>query len=203
MIDLSLDRRSAADLQNSMRRLIFDLGKPIDTAILMTAWYVAKAARAATKLSAKTRRVVPNPDYKKVFVKGWYARTQAFKWAVSKYQSDGTVRFVPVKAETEQEAKQSKAAQIRRRGLAQDAWSWISRALGGSAPATRNRTMNSAADVKKQLGVTNPQILLQDNLRYAGLAFRTKGRATQDDIMRRAANSLRATVERKIAGRLK
>lgn len=206
-LSVEVDKASVASIQKDIKRLETEVGKDLGQAVLIASWYISKAARAATKLSRKKHRIVPNPRYNpnaRSFSKFSSDFKNGNRFSAEKLRQDGTRRLIPIfGAETPQEARQSPLAEIKRRGMAQDAWSWISKALGTSAPSQRNRITRRHAGVDVQTKSVNPSVLIEDNLKYASLAFRTRGRATVNDIMSRAAARLRATVERKIAGKIR
>jgi hypothetical protein len=198
-IQIEFNPSDVARIQTTMRRMVMYLHKEMGEAVKAGAWYVARAAGAATKIAPKTRKIVPNPEYRSSYITGFWEGSMAMKWAVLRYRKDRSTMLKPVKGETREDAKASRAARIGRRGLAKDSWSWMLGSMGKPMLALHTRRMAGISTVSKSIGGDNPSVLLENRLRYAMDAFLVKGRATVSNIMSRAANSMAASMNRKIA----
>tara|TARA_R110002020_G_scaffold67524_1_gene177306 strand:- start:261 stop:854 length:594 start_codon:yes stop_codon:yes gene_type:complete len=148
---------------------------------------IARAASAATRPGAKVRAIV--------FTKKGTTRKKNImyiKKIIGPKKQD--VVLIGVRAYSKAEARADKRAQIMRQGLAKASWFFILSALGGKMgkPRTGRKVKKSARvfSINRQIVAKHPAILMHNKLDYATDAFRVKGRATMDNIGKRAANTL-------------
>lgn len=167
------------------------IGEDAKKTVRYTAYFVSKAAGAATRVAPKLRRIVKNPAYTP---EGDQRRAM---WAAKRYMKNGDIKLIPIKAATKEEARLSPRAKISRRGLARDQWKWILSAMGFRGGKTMTKKRMAFFHVEQLLQSGNPQIVLENRLPYAARAFKTKGRATVGNIVRRASNSMRKDLERR------
>lgn len=166
---------------------------------------VALKAATATKIAPKRRRIVKNPKRQgnKFSTKN---NRPGLYYAVKPQK--GPDIYIPIWG-TKESARQSKKAQITRRGLGQNAWKWMLTGINsGSRQAQMTNPMRwNVGSKHRYQAVTNrsthpnPSIKLEDKLKYATLAFKVKGRATVFNIMQRAENAMAAQIRRRINGR--
>lgn len=201
-VAVTVDRESVESIQRSMFRLVAWTNRDAETALLIAAWYVGHAAAAATKLSAKRRKILDNPSYD-----GSDRRRALF--VVQKYRQNH-IDLVPVKAKSKSEAAQSKAAQIGMRGLAKNTWWFASAALGAKGDhrtdllkARAKQVATRSAQAEKHFGGNDQSVTIGSLLGYAGLAFKTKGQKTASNIMQRAADRFKHNVDKKVAWQAK
>jgi hypothetical protein len=199
MVDVSIkaDPRDVLEFQRIMGKLQTVLGKTPDKAVELGAVFVAKALQGATAVSPKKRMVKPA---------SYLAVSNApDKWVARVNRTRNTERWIPIPGHwaTKEQAMQRPAARITYRGLARLLW-WkaIGRlgaeASGGSAPQVGSKTGQKA---DKLISVTlvrgsEASARITDNARYALQAIKGSGKSTIDNVMRRAANSMRKYVER-------
>jgi hypothetical protein len=162
--------------------------------VLYGSWFIARSAGAATKSAPKTRPIV-------IFDRNLVAGEMLTTFAAKKFTKSGEVVLIPIpEAKTKPEARLDKRAKIKKRGLAKDAWRWIIGDLGRSTGKTNNKRRGSYFLVEQFLDkVAGPEIRLTNRLRYASLAFKTKGRATVSNIGSRANNAMRKDLDRRVA----
>jgi hypothetical protein len=148
-----------AAMRDTFARYVAWFRKGPQEAVKKTCVYVVRSFRASTRLSAKQRKVVRNPNYRKPtskrarqlqHIRAWYlARGRAAPKDTAEYfdrfaierltQRKGT-RYTPIRglAASVGEAKRIAQAtmfdqlQIKRRGLAKSSWGWMLGKLGKS-----------------------------------------------------------------------
>ena len=199
MTDISIDvpPKDIAQLRRLMNLRGRLLKEDSRKTVTFAAWFIAKAASAATRLAPKTRPIVKNPAARS-------GDRRRAPFAAKKFTKNRDLVLIPIRAATKQEAREDKRAKIGTRGLARDAWRWVVGDLGRAAGKTLNKKMTSAYRVRKSLDrATGPEILLENRLNYAGLAFKTKGAATVNNILSRANNAMRKDLERRTAKTIK
>jgi len=184
------DSGSVAKLQKTMADMVFKLGKGLKETVFVGAWYVARAAGAATKVAPKYRTIKKNP----------LARTDARlgNWMVQVWKNGKLLKEVGVRAATRDEVKRRKIARIMWRGLAKSVWGWMLKGLGKPKGRTYLPETGNAFELVKKLGGLNPEIRLMSRIRYARDAFKTKGKATESNILRRAASGMQKSIEYKL-----
>jgi len=194
-IQITQEKGSIEELSKQMRRRAFHLQESMESNVFFTSWFIGRAAHAATRLAPKTYPIVANPD-----------KTQVMKPYAAKHVKDGKVTLVPIWGLTKPIARLNPAAQIKKHGLAKQAWFWCLRDLrdpSGKVQAQDNpnlrKVSRSAATIFRYVrDKTKPSVTFGLGLKYATSAFKIKGRQTENDIARRAANSMRKDLERRI-----
>lgn len=160
---------------------------------------IALASKAATRVAPKTRRVVKH-------AKGMKRNTNPNLWYIVRNTEQGD-KYIPFRTRGGKErVRMSPKAQIKRRGLAQNAWKWMlgplnSKAGGKVINAGNMKTKNRYFAVRSMLKSFHPAVNLHDKLRYATLAFKTKGKRTVNNIMDRALNAMTTQLQQKIKKR--
>jgi hypothetical protein len=165
------------------------LAEDLHQTVKAAAWFVARAAAAATKIAPKFRKLVNVATARDWRVNRIYA--------ADVYKSDGSHHLVPVPGRSVAEAKQSPIARVPRRGLAKDAWAWILGAMGQRGAPSLNRPMPRAYYVQQRLTLTDPAILMVNKLRFGQAAFKTGGRATINNILARASRAMVSDADRR------
>ena len=199
MVDVSITvpERDLIEFRRIMGYLQTKLGKTPDKAVEMAAVFVAKALQAATVTSPKVRKVVQNK------LTGNGKQSQILPWLVVDDRDKARILYIPAKGTwTKEQVQSQKIAQIRQHGLSKLLW-WkalasISTPQAGHHPTTSggmDRIAERLMKVSRQTG-EDASIGMNNSSRFAMLAFRSSGRATVDNAMRRAANNMRKYVER-------
>ena len=200
MIEIGIEQEqgSVDEFAKQMRRRAFYLGESMQKNVLFSSWFLARAAAAATRVAPKSRPIVKNPKNRP----GYY-------YAAKKIRN-GKTTYLPIKSRKEDVKKTLKAnhpaAQIHMRGLGKNAWYWCLRSMNADFDTTskevKNRVVRSkrrkATIVQMDMNKAHPTIHFGSRLRYASDAFKTKGPSTASSIARRAANSMRKDLERRI-----
>jgi hypothetical protein len=183
-------------IRRNMKALQDDLGRTAKQSVKSTAYYVAKAASAAARIAPSVRKIVKNKVKKKELTgqaKRWWSRFAVVIWRKG-VKTERTVPGVKLVAE----AKRHKLAQIGRRGLAKSVWQLSGRTFGFRQQPMTGGAGKFATSILRD-SVLGAEALIENNLKYAGLAFKKSGRATEQDIVKRAANNQRKYVGRQIA----
>lgn len=225
-VTVEVPEKDIAELSRVMALRAKLLKEDAEKTVSYTAWFIGKAAGAATKVAPKLRPIVKNPNKQ--------AKTDRrfAPYGVTRYRRDGSTYFQPIyrtgefgrvrfidkeslqvryrskfsgKIISEYETAQAPGLSIKsdkrrvigRRGLARDSWRWIIGDLGHAPGQTWNQKKAAYYGVTKALQQSEPTITLTNKLNYADQAFKIKGRATVDNIMRRAANAMRKDLERR------
>jgi hypothetical protein len=195
MIGVTVNQAEMDMIRRNMKALQDDLGRTAKQSVKSTAYYVAKAASAAARIAPKVRKIVKNKVKKKELTgqaKRWWSRYAVVIWR----KGARTERTVPA-VKSVAEAKRHKLAQIGRRGLAKSVWQMAGRTFGfRQRPGVPWAGKHANAFLREyRIGA---EALIENNLSYAGLAFKKSGRATEQDIVSRAANNQREYVERQM-----
>ena len=162
---------------------------------------VALAASAATKIAPKRRQIVKHSKKP-----GAKRNKNPYLFYAKKPTGQTNAVYIPIFASSKESAREKPKAQIRRRGLGQNAWKWMVRDMNRSVQLTNPQRFGASNrryfDVRNRSTHPTPSIHLFDKLKYATLAFKMRGRATADNIMQRAENAMRTQLEKRIKGRL-
>ena len=186
-ITASVQAGDVSRLVRAMDKLQSELGMLPGEAIKAGAFAVARALGAASKIAPKKRKVVarPNEDKRKA------------QFAAIKPSKSGDID-IPIKADTIAEAREDKRAQITKSGLAKAVWGHVGKGVkGGSIGGKDVKGASGSAKVVKNLQKHDASIAMTNKLGYASEAFKSKGRATLDNAMSRAANGMIKYLERK------
>jgi hypothetical protein len=181
-------------------------------ATMWAAHYISEAAGAATKV-AHTRRPVKKNPHRGQTLPG-KAHTGAINWwpfvAVRKYNPVKQIGFayLPIDAPDIVEARRAPITRIRDyvrgkvggRGLARASWAWFM--LATKNPRSRASVVwpigrSQGAVVRYEWNDAGASVELHNRLRYAAMAFKSKGRQTVDNIISRGTNSMRKDLERR------
>ncbi len=206
-INLSVSQRDLLEFQRVMALLQTQAGKTPEKAVEMGAVFIAKALQAASAVSPKMRKVIKTSQHA-TMKDGRWERSGYFTWAVVDDADKTKPRDIPIAGhwKTKQDAVatiEKKFLQIRQRGLARLLW-WkgvakVSASKAGHFPATGG-SMNQISErlmrVERVNAGDGSSITMSNSSDYALKAFRSSGRATVDNAMRRAANSMRKYAER-------
>jgi len=200
MIEIGIEQEqgSVDEFAKQMRRRAFYLGESMQKNVLFSSWFLARAAAAATRVAPKSRPIVKNPKNRP----GYY-------YAAKKIRN-GKTTYMPIRSQKEDVKATLKAnhpaAQIHMRGLAKNAWYWCLQEMnadfGTTSSEVKNRMLKRkrkrASIVEMDMNKAHPTIHFGSRLKYASSAFKTKGPSTASSIARRAANSMRKDLERRI-----
>lgn len=208
MVELSMTvpRADLLEFQRVMSLLQTHAGKTPAKAVEMGAVFVAKALQAATVVSPRKRKVIKAAT--DISQKGSrWKKSGFFQWAVLDDADKSKPHFMPIaghwKTKRDAEARVAeKYLKIKKRGLARFLW-WKCVAKIAVTKAGRNPDIsmgvNRVADRLLRVQITGgdaASVTITNSARYALKAFRSKGRATVDNAMRRAANNMRKYAER-------
>lgn len=205
-LSMSVPRSDLLEFQRVMGLLQTRAGKTPDKAVEIGAVFVSKALQAATVISPKRRKVQKVATEIDAKGKRW-KRSGYSQFAVVDDADKSAIRYIPIAGhyKTQREATaaaERKLLQIRQRGLARFLW-WKSIAKIAVSQAGRNPDIstgvNRVADRLLRVQITggdNASVAITNSARYALNAFRSDGRATVDNAMRRAANNMRKYAER-------
>lgn len=203
---MTVPQRDLLELQRVMSLLQTHAGKTPAKAVEMGAVFVAKALQAATVVSPRKRKVQKVAT--DITEKGARWKRSGFsQFAVVNDADKARIRYIPIAGhyKTQREAvsaAERKLLAIRQRGLARFLW-WKSITRLSAAKAGRNPEVGVGVNrVAERLlrvefnGGNEAFAKITNSARYALKAFRSEGRATVDNAMRRAANNMRKYAER-------
>lgn len=205
-LSISVPRSDLLEFQRVMGLLQTRAGKTPAKAVEMGAVAVAKSLQAATVISPKRRKVIKTATEIGAKGKRW-KRSGYSQFAVVDDADKNAIRYIPIAGhfKNQREATatvERKLLHIRQRGLARFLW-WKSIAKIAVAQAGRNPDIsmgvNRIADRLMRVQVTggdHASVAITNSAKHALKAFRSDGRATVDNAMRRAANSMRKYAER-------
>lgn len=185
-ITATVDAGDIARLLRAMDKLQSELGLTPAEAVKMGAFAVARALGAASKISPKKRKVksLPVTDRRKA------------NFVAIKPSKNGDIE-IPIKAATIADARADKRAMILKSGLAKAVWGHVGKGVnGGSIGGKDVSGASKKSHVIKNLKRNDASIQMTNRLNYASEAFKSKGRATLDNAMSRAANGMIKYLER-------
>lgn len=203
---MTVPRADLLEFQRVMSLLQTHAGKTPAKAVEMGAVFVAKALQAATVVSPRKRKVEKVATDISLNGDRW-RRSGLSQFAVVDDADKSDIRMIPIAGHyrTKREAAEAadrKLLTIRRRGLARFLW-WKSITKIAVAQAGRNPEIAGGVNrVAERLirvefkGGNDAMAKITNSARYALKAFRSDGRATIDNSMRRAANNMRKYAER-------
>jgi hypothetical protein len=211
-LTIEVPQREIDDLSRIIRLRAGYLRESMLDATRWAAWFIARAAGAATRISRKKRRVIKNPNRgeklpQRAHLKGnkgnnWWPFVAIHDFRTIKEMG---YAYLPIDAATIQEARQDKKAKIRDHqkgraggsGLAKFAWMWsVAQNKKSNATLTGSKGV-SLFTITAGGDAGNPQILMHNKLRYAAFAFKTKGQQTVDTIIARGTTSMRKDLEKR------
>ena len=163
------------------------LGKDSGESTRWGMYHAARAAAASTKKAAKRRRLLKNKGDNEQFP------ATAFPYMVRVWAQGRTEPMEVFVARTN-----AKERRIKRAGLAKNAWRWGITRLGMRAGARAGYGSRRSVRVIDRHKAVSPSIEMTSVLPYAGKAL------TSDvtTIMRRASNSMRKYMERRLKQRI-
>jgi peptidoglycan hydrolase-like protein with peptidoglycan-binding domain len=158
-VNITIPSQDIVALQATVDRYVQWFRKGPKEAIKKTCVYIVRSLRASTKIGAKTRRIVKNPDYAKtgskrerqlMHIAEWNAAhgrpsrmpQQFQKYAIQRYGQRGGPWYRGVNGDTAAQARTAAAAldtikgdrsniyRIAKRGLAKASWGWMLGKLG-------------------------------------------------------------------------
>lgn len=199
MVDVSITvpERDLMEFRRIMDKLQTTLGKTPDKAVELGAVFVARALQAASRVSPRQRKVQIVSPYLSHTHRGI-----PNQW-VAVDDRTANLKYIPIPGwwANRQDAQKQKPAQIRQSGLARLIWWKMASQISSQAGAhpIANRMAEAPADRNASVTIVHGEdasVKMDDSLRYALQGFKSSGRATVDDSMRRAANSMRKYIER-------
>jgi hypothetical protein len=208
MVELSMTvpRSDLLEFQRVMSLLQTRAGKTPAKAVEMGAVFVAKALQAATAVSPRKRKVRKTGDGIDRNGDRWKKSGYA-TWAVVNDADKSKPRDIPIPGHWKTRAEAAATVErtllpIRQRGLARLLW-WkviakVAVAQAGKRPETGMRQDGIASRLLRvqTVGGQDASVTIRNSSRYALKAFKSDGRATVDNAMRRAANNMRKYAER-------
>jgi hypothetical protein len=203
MIEMNIPQEDVQRVERSMRDMARRLDMDMRDVVRWTAWYVSRAAATATKIAPSRRKVIDNPLRREDLSgqkKRWWSPFAVKLWrrGVSRRQ---TIPGVTTLAE----AQAHKITNIGRYGLAKASWMWAGKKghakniAGGRFGYQVDSLSKRFAEWKERITVAGPEVTIGSKLDYASMAFKQRGRATEQDIMRRAAGAMEHYIKRKPA----
>ena len=202
MIELSMSfpQDQVAELNRQIGQLIQISGTLPEASVKRAMYFVLKSLSATTKVAKKTRKVeradfIQKRRKKNQRNEGGLFKVQAFN------RKTGAEETKIFQADSLQEAKQKRIAQVYYSGLAKRSWGWAMRDLfgtGGEEVGFKRKP--GMVETQATKGIIDYSMKVSDNLRYIEDAFKSKGKATVDNILVRAANQIRKDVERALEG---
>jgi predicted TIM-barrel enzyme len=199
-IDMSavVSKQDVSALMRQMRRAEKDIGMSLGQSVKLTAWAVADALRAATKVSDKRRKVVED------LTRGIRGLRKPF--IVQAIRKNKEKEF-PIRATSKREANAHRVAQIGNRGLAQRAWLWAqghvgARRGGGKVGAKTAQLAEKYTSVQVRVKGNDPMVRIDNRLPYALDAFKSSGEQTVSNAMERASRRMMHIIDAKIAKKL-
>lgn len=225
-IQIELNKQDFSKIAAQIQRAQTVLNIPLKQAVQMARYYIASSLAATTKVAAKLRKVVPNPDQK--------AKTDGrmAKFGVMKYDRNGNEYFAPiyrtgefgkirfpnkktaewlvrdpVTGEVSKASMSTGTDEFQVPGIMQDKRRIIGRSglakkswqWAQSRTGEGNIFNVSSIAVRWSGGEEDPTITIFNRLRYAGAAFKTEGEQTLDNVMERAHRKMQFEINRKIA----
>ena len=192
-ISVSVNPAEVAELSRLINLRAGYLREAIGKSTAWMAYYVARAAGAATAISKKNRKVIKNPLIRQT-VEGrtWWS----LYVAVRDYPIDSTMKakYIPLYGATIAEARTQKGVKIGRSGLSRKGWLWMSNNANRTAYNTGG-VKESVFTVKADLANTsNPSVTLHNKLKYAAFAMKSEKVGT---IMSRGLNAFRKDLSRR------
>jgi hypothetical protein len=166
-VNITVPASDVAAIQATFNKYVAWFNKGPKEAVKKTCVYIVRSLRASTKIGAKVRRIVKNPDYAKtgskrerqlMHIAEWNAAhgrpvrmPQAFqKYAIQRYWQGG-IDHRAVNGNTSAEARTAAAAldtlkgdrsniyRIAKRGLAKASWGWMLGKLGKRSAPSEDR----------------------------------------------------------------
>jgi len=206
MIEMNISDRDQREIQRVMNLIELRANKETGSGLCVGATFILVALRTATKIAPKVRRILDmaSAAVLRKATMGALLAARGNRYAAEAWKSKGGQYIIPLRgAKTREEARNMKAAQVPRRGFARDAWGIMMRDFAGTegarAPGVQFQQVKKHTRVTKRLQFgMNGEIRLDDMLRYAAVAFKTRGPATADNAMRRGANAARKWLERRL-----
>jgi len=195
-ISVQIDPGDLSGLFAQMWRAEKELGKSAGEALRWGGWSLARTLGTSTRVAPKLRR------FKQV---GSVIRSRNGMFEVVSYKDGYRWPFI-VYAKDVEAVKNLRSVRIGNRGLARASWMWGVRALGsgggfpsGMSGANVSRAGNNM-EVQKRLTGSDMFISFENKLRYAALAFKSKGRQTVATAAERAGRMMWRTINAKVYG---
>jgi hypothetical protein len=202
MIELSMSfpQDKVAELNRQIGRLIEVSGKLPEASVKRAMFFVLKSLSATTKV-AKKQRKVERAD----FIQKRRKRSERNEGGLFKVQvynrKTGSEETRIFSADSLQEAKQKRIAQVYYAGLAKRSWGWAMRDLFGTAgDEVGFKRKPGMVETQTSKSTIDYSIKVSDNLRYIENSFKSKGKATIENLLTRASNQIRKDVERALEG---
>lgn len=197
---MSFPKDQVEELNRQIGDLIIVSGKLPEQSVKRAMYFVLKSLSGTTKVAKKTRKVeradfIQTRRKKSQRNEGGLFKVQVYN---RKTGSEETRIFT---ADSFQEARQKRIAQVYYAGLAKRSWGWAMRDLfgtGGEEVGFKRKP--GMVDTQTTKGTIDYSMKVSDNLRYIEDAFKTKGKATIDNLLVRASNQIRKDVERALEG---
>ena len=167
------------------------LGKDTGESTRWGMYHAAKAAAASTKKAPKRRRLLRNKGVNEQFPASEYPYMVKV-WAQGREEP----------MEVFVDRVNAKERRIKRSGLAKNAWKWGITRMGMRAGARQGYASRRSVVVDDKSKALNPEIAMTSVLPYAGKALKGSGNQAVSTIMRRASNSMRKYMERRLKQRI-
>lgn len=203
MIDISFNfpQDQLAEMNRQIERLVQVSRKGGEHAIKRAMMFVLKSFRATTKEAPK-RRKVERADFIQTRRRKDQRNDGGLFKVIAFNRKSGKEEPRIFAADSLSEAREHPLTIIKFSGLAKRSWGWAMRDLFSTGGDTDSGFRRKPGMVETKVDKSEGQFAMRvdDNIRYVTEAFKTKGRATADNIIKRAGNNIRKDVERAIAG---
>lgn len=174
-------------LAQLIERIQRDLGKSVEDAVRLAAYYLAQSLGASTKSAPKMRKLRKNHGSRKGF------DAETYPTYIRIYQKDGKIFPYYLKAGTEETDRRRP---IRRAGLAKSSWKWMLGKLGRPERAPQAEVAG-AVSVTKIGNTFNPGWMLENKLSYIQSAIRHSGRRPIETAFSRAVTAGNRAIDRR------
>lgn len=198
---IEFDPADVARFCHQLRRLSTELGMAPEDGVRVATISFARSMIASTVKGKSVRKVTPE-RIRRVNLRNGKSRAVKVggSFLVEKWNRDGTVENVRIFAASLAEAKASKAARIRYAGLARVSWGWALQRLFGTMPPAANvrRPVRPFMAVSKGGRGRDFEVSIENTLDYVSQSLSGGRGPAVSTAMSRAANTLRARIDRRI-----
>ena len=207
MIDVNITfaREDMEAYREQMNRLVTLMGKEPKEAVRMATVALLKSLAASTRRAPKTARI-RKATVQRVSLRTGKAvsRTLRNSYMAERYdRRTGQKRSIPVSAQTLEEAKASRYAQIRYAGLAKATWGWAAQRLFPTSVRYDGRKpVRQTHSVQQQGDGNDFQVTVSNDLDYISKAFNTGRGPAVSSAMARAAATLKGRIDQRLKGKL-
>lgn len=197
---MKFNARDMREFELQMKRLSKMPGKSAKDGVKVGTSKLCNSLRASTKIAPENRSItLPKKKSQRFVVKG---KTLFYVWY---YDSRGNKKHFSIWAYSKAGLRTTKIAKVPHRGAAKYMYARAMRNLYGvriGKTSYRGKVSPSVLRTKKIERAGRHGVVIDNNLGYASSAFRNKGKHDVNLAMRKAAISVRKTVDREIEKQL-